>query len=88
MMRRSTLCCLFALAWGGLVHADEAELSLLFLGDNGHHQPALRARQLIPAMAKRGIDVTYTDDFANLNAETLGAYDGLIIYANIEKISP
>jgi putative membrane-bound dehydrogenase-like protein len=70
--------------------AEEREptLKILFLGDNGHHAPGLRSRQLIPAMAKRGIEVTYTDKLEDLNAKTLAAYDGLIIYANHEKISP
>ena len=82
------LLVLLSVAMTSAASAREAELSLMFLGDDGHHQPALRARQLIPAMAKRGIEVTYTNDVADLNAKALAAYDGLIVYANIEKISP
>ncbi len=67
--------------------ADDAQLSLLFLGDNGHHRPADRAAQLIPALAQRGIDVRYTDDVNVLAADTLAQFDGLIIYANIESIT-
>ena len=37
-------------------------LKVLFLGDQGHHRPADRAAQLIPVLASRGIDVTYTED--------------------------
>jgi type 1 glutamine amidotransferase len=66
----------------------EKKLSLMFLGDQGHHRPALRAKQLIPVMQKRGIDITYTEDLANLNAKTLSKLDGLIVYANIGKITP
>src|SRR5262245_39040041 len=74
------------------VSASAAEpakpLRLLFLGDNGHHQPPARFRQLKPVMAERGIELTYTDKVSDLNAKTLGAYAGLVIYANIEKIAP
>ncbi len=86
-MRRFALSCLLTAIFAAPACAELPKLSLLFLGDNGHHQPALRARQLIPAMARRGIDITYTDDVANLNEKTLAEYDGLIVYANIEKIS-
>ena len=36
-------------------------LSVLFLGDKGHHVPADRAAQLTPVFAGRGIKVTYTE---------------------------
>src|SRR6516225_11517393 len=63
-------------------------IKLLFLGDHGHHQPAERFRQLGPVLAKRGIDLTYTDKVTVLNPNALLGYDGLVIYANIEKITP
>jgi putative membrane-bound dehydrogenase-like protein len=63
-------------------------IKLLFLGDNGHHQPMARFRQLQPVLEKRGIDLTYTDKVDALNPKTLEAYDGLIIYANTTRISP
>ena len=49
-----------------LLPADEAGVSprVLFLGDKGHHRPAERAAQLIPVLASRGIEVTYTEDIA------------------------
>src|SRR5262245_32469218 len=62
-------------------------LKLLFLGDKGHHQPALRFRQLQPVMAKVGIDVTYTEEMSALSDKTLARYDGLIVYANIDNIA-
>ena len=68
--------------------ADPAPIRILFLGDNGHHRPAERAAQLVPVMAKRGIDIRYTDDVGSLNPETLAKFDGLMIYANIGEISP
>jgi putative membrane-bound dehydrogenase-like protein len=63
-------------------------LKLLFLGDNGHHRPADRFKQLQPVLKERGIELTYTDKLSDLNAETLGKYAGLVIYANQERISP
>ncbi len=63
-------------------------LRLLFLGDRGIHRPADRFKQLQPVLKERGIELTYTDRIADLNAETLGKYAGLLIYANQEKIAP
>ena len=37
------------------------DLSLLFMGDNGHHQPARRFQELEPTLKERGIRLTYTD---------------------------
>jgi putative membrane-bound dehydrogenase-like protein len=63
-------------------------LSVLFLGDRGHHLPANRAAQLTPVMAGRGIDITYTEDVGDLNPTTLAKYDALVVYANIDAIAP
>ena len=68
--------------------ADPPQAKLLFLGDNGHHQPAARFKQLQPVMKARGIELVYTDKLDDLNAENLAKYDGLVIYANQERISP
>ncbi|MBI2803839.1 MAG: ThuA domain-containing protein [Planctomycetes bacterium] len=80
------------LAWCVLipstVHAQAAPIAILFLGDNGHHQPELRFRQLQPILAKRGIELDYTSNLASLNARTLSRYDGLVIYANHTRITP
>jgi len=61
-------------------------LRVLFLGDRGHHRPADRAAQLIPIMAGRGIDITYTESLSDLSRENLARYDVLIVYANIDAI--
>lgn len=63
-------------------------VKVLFLGDNGPHRPEDRYRQIQPVLAKRGIEVDYTDSMLALNADTLAKYDGLIIYANTVKIAP
>ena len=36
------------------VASDPGTLRVLFLGDNGHHQPAARFKQLQPVLAARG----------------------------------
>jgi putative membrane-bound dehydrogenase-like protein len=63
-------------------------IKLLFLGDDGHHRPAARFRQLAPVLAERGIDLTYTDKVTALDPKVLGRYDALVVYANITRITP
>jgi putative membrane-bound dehydrogenase-like protein len=63
-------------------------LKVLFLGDNGHHRPADRYRQLEPTFAARGIELTYTDKADALAEKTLSGYDALIVYANTTRITP
>jgi uncharacterized protein len=79
-------CLLAAIAGSQLVAAEP--LKLLFLGDNGHHQPSARFAQLQPVLKDRGIELTYSDKVEDLNPAALGNYDGLIIYANTTRISP
>lgn len=79
---------------GAAAHSDapdrlkDRRLRVLFLGDNGHHQPAVRAAELIPVLANRRIDVTYTENCDDLNPGTLGQYDALVLYANHDTITP
>jgi putative membrane-bound dehydrogenase-like protein len=88
-MHRSVALCLSLLAPGALPAAEAGPpLKVLFLGDDGHHQPALRFRQLAPALAPRGISLTYTDRVSALNPRTLAGYDALLVYANINAITP
>ncbi|WP_266366369.1 PVC-type heme-binding CxxCH protein [Tellurirhabdus rosea] len=61
---------------------------ILFLGDRGHHRPAERVPSLMAALGNRGINLTYTDNLADLNPETLSKYDGLLIYANWDSLPP
>ncbi|MEZ6140874.1 MAG: ThuA domain-containing protein [Zavarzinella sp.] len=70
-----------------VLHAADTNVKILFLGDNAGHRPAERYRQLAPVLAKRGIDITYTDKVTALNSTTLNRYDGLLIYANINDIT-
>jgi uncharacterized protein len=82
------LCVVFVgIASSPLAAAEPAPIKILFLGDNGHHRPAERFRQLEPVFAKRGITLTYADKADVLNSNTLAAYDGLLIYANTTRIT-
>ncbi len=66
----------------------EPPIKVLFLGDNGHHQPAERFAQLNPVLASRGIELVYTDRIGDLAPQTLAAYDALAVYANIDNLPP
>jgi uncharacterized protein len=91
MTRSLRLCLALVLAIGfataePLLAAER--LSLLFLGDKGHHQPAARFKELAPALSARGIDLVYTEAMSDLNPDTLAKYAGLVLYANIDEIAP
>src|SRR5438128_8610037 len=60
---------------------------VLFLGDNDHHRPADRYKQLAPVLAARRIDLDYSDSLDDLTPSKLAGYDCLLIYANWTKIS-
>jgi putative membrane-bound dehydrogenase-like protein len=64
------------------------ELRVLFLGDNGHHKPADRYKQLQPILAKKNIELIYTEDLQDLNPAKLAGFDCLLIFANHLKIEP
>ena len=87
MIRTRLTAIVLILALASLASAADKPIKLLFLGDRGHHRPADRAAQLIPVMAARGIEITYTGDVNELNDSRLKEFDGLILYANIDEIS-
>ena len=77
----------FVALFSGSPRDANGDLKLVFLGDQGHHQPARLASELIPVLADRGIDVRYTEDLATtLSTAGLADVDGLILYANIDRI--
>jgi putative membrane-bound dehydrogenase-like protein len=59
--------------------AEPARISVLLLGDKGHHRPAEFAKLLTPIFAKDGIDVTYTDDVEQLTPANLAKRDVVAI---------
>src|SRR5438105_9872605 len=63
-------------------------LRVLFLGDNGHHRPADCFKQLQPVLAKKGVELNYTENLEDLNSAKLAGYDALAIYANYTRIAP
>ena len=84
----------FAIVLAGLLSAPvwaaegDRRVKVLFLGDNGHHDPMERCRQVYSVLAVHGVDLTYTDRVEDLNPATLGGYDVVLLYANITRISP
>jgi putative membrane-bound dehydrogenase-like protein len=63
-------------------------VKVLFLGDEGHHQPLERCRQVYSLLAEHGIDLTYTEDLRDLNPANLDRFDALLLYANWTSIAP
>ena len=65
-------------------------IKLLFLGDNQprQHVPQIRYNIIKPVLEQRNITIDYTADMADINPEKLAKYDGLVVYANIDTISP
>ncbi|HEX7121560.1 MAG TPA: PVC-type heme-binding CxxCH protein [Gemmatimonadaceae bacterium] len=63
-------------------------IRVLFLGDNGHHRPTERAKQILPALARNGIDLFYTDAREDLNDEELDRYHALVLYNNHLTVEP
>jgi len=68
---------------------DSGRLQILFLGHNSeHHNSASYLPLLSSSLSKEGIYFTYTGNPDDLNEENLDKYDGLMIYANHEQITP
>jgi uncharacterized protein len=61
---------------------DPDRLHVLFLGDDGHHQPAERLQQIIPWFAEQGIYFHYTDRQEDLNLKNLQKFDAFMFYGN------
>jgi len=64
-------------------------IEILFLGHNSeHHNSQKLAPMLAMPLFQKGISLTYTNDPNDLNADNLAKYDGLMIYANHDDITP
>lgn len=72
-------------------YAEDAKprrAEILFLGHKSkHHDSGRFAPWLATAVFTSGINITYTETTADLNAENLAKFDGLVIYANHEYLS-
>lgn len=76
-----------ALSLGDAPGVKAAEpLRVLFLGDQGHHRPTDRVRQISPVLRSRGIELTYSEEVTELNPKTLAGYNAVLLYANIDEI--
>ena len=88
MVTTRALLLLFVIWVSCSTHAYAEDLRVLFLGDNGHHQPRIRFAQIQPVLAARGVRLDYTDNMHDLNTEFLQKHDALVVYANIDRIEP
>ncbi|MDG1278704.1 MAG: ThuA domain-containing protein [Algoriphagus sp.] len=72
-----------------LSDTDPRRVEILVLGhDSEHHNSEKLMMYLATPLFQKGINLTYTTSLEDLNSETLNNYDGLMIYANHETISP
>ncbi|MFD3001977.1 PVC-type heme-binding CxxCH protein [Pontibacter toksunensis] len=91
---------LFSLAIGGCTEKAQTgqsarsespakRIDILFLGHNSkHHDSEKYFPSLALPLFQEGISLHYTADPADLTEENLKNYDGLMIYANHENITP
>ncbi|TXK36853.1 dehydrogenase [Pontibacter qinzhouensis] len=64
-------------------------VEILFLGhDSKHHNSEKFAPMLGLPLFQKGINITYTSDLSDLTLENLNKYDGLMIYANHDQVTP
>ena len=64
-------------------------VEILFLGhESKHHNSEQLADILTREYFKAGINFTYTTNPDDLNENTLSGYDGLLLYANYDSITP
>ncbi|MEQ8471500.1 MAG: ThuA domain-containing protein [Marinoscillum sp.] len=95
-MKLLTACCvsilaLVALSCSNTKNQDTGprKIEILFLGHaSTHHNSAAFMPMLAAAVAKEGINFTYTDDPDDLNRANLEKYDALMLYANHDEIEP
>ncbi|EMB16070.1 sulfatase family protein [Rhodopirellula europaea 6C] len=83
----SRLLLTVALMLSSCLAATAEDIRVLFLGDDGPHKPQTRFAIVQPALQETGITVTYTDQLTDLNRQTLGQYDALMVYANHREVS-
>jgi putative membrane-bound dehydrogenase-like protein len=62
--------------------ARPERMRVLFLGDEGHHRPSVRAKEILPVLAANGIDLYYTDNRDDLNDSELDRYHAVMLYNN------
>jgi hypothetical protein len=95
MKKSSFLACLAILCAVIFIGADlktmdaPRRLEILFLGhDSKHHDAEKLASILSKEYFKEGINISYTSKPDALNEKNLAFYDGLVLYANHDSITP
>src|SRR5215210_5803718 len=64
------------------------KIEVLFLGHaSQHHNSEVALGLLAPALARDGINFTYTIDPNDLNPQKLARFDAIMLYANHDTIS-
>lgn len=81
------LLCLVSTASQGALGQEKRSVSVMFLGDHGHHEPGERAQQVLPEFRSMGIDVFYTDEVEDVNLENMRRFDAVIFYANYMEMT-
>lgn len=72
-----------------LSSTEPRRVEILVLGhESEHHNSEKLMMYLETPLFQRGINLTYTTDVADLNSTKLNNYDGLMIYANHDEITP
>src|SRR5690606_21453915 len=82
---------LFLWNCGGQNKRDDGprRLELFFLGhESKHHDSEMLSDILAQEYTREGMNITYSTDPEDLTREDLQRYDGLILYANHDSISP
>jgi putative membrane-bound dehydrogenase-like protein len=74
---------------GGLADPKSHRLEILLLGHKSQHHFSEKFAEIISQQFfKDGINISYTTDPDDLNADNLSKYDGLMIYSNHDQITP
>jgi len=58
------------------------------LSDSGFHKPSGFYRTIDEPLKKNGIELKYTESLSDVNLDYLKGFAGLLIFANIERITP
>jgi len=94
MKKYFILASLFVVAMisikGSIISKDQGRrLEILLLGHQAKNHNSEKFAEIISQdFFKNGINISYTTDPNDLNQENLAKYDGLMIYANHDQITP
>ncbi len=81
-------CFLVLTGLESVVHAENSPIRILFLGDQNHHFPAQRWKVIEPVLKEAGIEGTYTENHNIWTDPKLSQYDAILIYHNVNELSP